>query len=74
LQRSAAPYCGLEREFHVNPRHPQHAAEIPCTLLQLVTYLTGLGASDRETVEIVVDLIRSGRVRLTGNFRDHPLL
>ena len=53
------------------PPPPKH--ETRCTLLQLVSYLTALGASEQETIDTVLELLRSGRVRLTGNFRGRPL-
>lgn len=49
-------------------------ARTHCTLLQLVSYFTSLGASERQTIDTVSELIRSGRVRLTGNFRERSLL
>ena len=42
------------------------------TLLDLV-YALSEGRSDAEVVEIVTHLIRRGRIRLTGNFRDAML-
>jgi hypothetical protein len=51
---------------------PSPKAQTHCTLLQLVSYLTALGASEQDTVEIVLELLRSGRVRLTGSFRSRP--
>lgn len=51
---------------------PSPKAQTRCTLLQLVSYLTELGASEEETVDTVLELLRSGRVRLTGSFRYQP--
>lgn len=56
----------------MKPTSPRQA-EARCTLLQLVSYLTSLGATEQQTVDTVLDLIRSGRVRLTGNFRNGSL-
>jgi hypothetical protein len=39
------------------------------TLLDLVTCISEVTRDDREVVATVVDLINSGRVRLTGTFR-----
>lgn len=51
---------------------PSSKSQTRCTLLQLVSYLTALGASEEETVDAVLELLRSGRVRLTGSFRRQP--
>lgn len=51
---------------------PLPKAETHCTLLQLVSYLTALGVSEQQTIDTVLELLRSGRVRLTGNFRSRP--
>ena len=56
----------------MNPPSPRKS-EARCTLLQLVSYLTSLGASEQQTIDTVLDLIRSGRVRLTGSFREGSL-
>jgi hypothetical protein len=48
----------------------------PCvetTLLELVQALADVTEDDREVVAAVIDLLRSGRVRLTGTFRSQPL-
>jgi hypothetical protein len=42
---------------------------VETTLLDLVTTLGELTEDDREVVTTVVELLRSGRVRLIGNFR-----
>jgi hypothetical protein len=44
-------------------------AVVETTLLELVTTLGELTEDDREVVTTVVELLRSGRVRLIGNFR-----
>ena len=51
---------------------PSPKAQTRCTLLQLVSYLSALGASEQETIDTVLELLRSGRVRLTGSFRRQP--
>jgi hypothetical protein len=51
---------------------PSSKTETRCTLLQLVSYLTALGVSEQQTVDTVLELLRSGRVRLTGSFRNRP--
>ena len=55
------------------PFSPKPAPRAHCTLLQLVTYLTKLGACEQETSDTALALIRSGQIRLTGSFRDRPL-
>ena len=40
------------------------------TLLDLVAAVTEVAEGEDETVAIVVALLRSGRVRLAGNFRE----
>jgi len=46
---------------------PDRSAEM--TLLELVTAVGQTAASDRETIAVVLELLRSRRVRLRGNFR-----
>ena len=43
------------------------------TLLELVCALGEVTEDDREVVATVLALLRSGRVRLRGNFRDVPI-
>ena len=40
------------------------------TLLELVCVLGEIATDDEEVVATVLHLLESGRVRLTGNFRD----
>jgi hypothetical protein len=42
------------------------------TLLELVGAVSESTDSDRETVAVVLDLLRTKRVRLRGNFRGAP--
>jgi hypothetical protein len=42
------------------------------TLLELVAAVGDLTDSDRETVAVVLELLRTKRVRLRGNFKDLP--
>ena len=44
------------------------------TLLDLVTELSATGASDREVVAAVMDLLETGRVRLVGQICEEQLL
>jgi hypothetical protein len=44
------------------------------TLLDLVTELSATGASDREVVAAVMDLLETGRVRLIGQVCEEQLL
>jgi hypothetical protein len=46
---------------------------VETTLLELVTTLGELTEDDREVVATVVELLRSGRVRLIGNFRGQKI-
>ena len=48
-------------------------AVVETTLLELVTTLGELTEDDREVVTTVVELLRSGRVRLIGNFRGQKI-
>ena len=51
---------------------PDAIAETPhvTTLLELVRVLGEITEDDREVVATVLSLLRSGQVRLCGNFRD----
>jgi len=50
---------------------PSEPAEL--TLLELVGAVSELTDSDRDTVAIVLELLRTKRVRLRGNFKGHPV-
>ena len=51
------------------------ASERPTlTLLDLVRELCATGAGEREVTSTVMDLVRSGRVRLIGQIRGEHLL
>jgi hypothetical protein len=43
------------------------------TLLELVAAVSEVARNEAELVATVVDLLESGRARLTGNFRDIPV-
>ena len=43
------------------------------TLLELVTALCESTDDDQEVVGTVLHLLETGRVRLSGNFRGHPI-
>jgi len=43
------------------------------TLLELVAAVSEVARSEAELVATVLDLVESGRARLTGNFRDIPI-
>jgi len=51
-------------------------ATLRTTLLDLVALLSGLTKSEEETVRMARALIASGKVQLTGSFRDccHKML
>lgn len=42
------------------------------TLLEVVQTLSRCGLEEGEMVEVVRGLLHSGRLRLRGNFRQHP--
>ena len=42
------------------------------TLLELVTAIGETTEDDQEVVRTVLHLLETGRVRLCGNFRNHP--
>lgn len=46
------------------------SASIEFTLLELIQAVNEVAETERELVATVVHMVRSGRVRLTGNFRD----
>jgi hypothetical protein len=48
-------------------------AVVETTLLELVTTIGEITEDDREVVTTVVELLRSGRVRLIGNFRGQKI-
>ena len=52
---------------------PERGEVLETTLLELVTRLSATTADETETVEAAVALLRSGRARLTGNFRNVPI-
>lgn len=43
------------------------------TLLELVAAVSEVTSNEAELVATVLDLLESGRARLTGNFRDIPV-
>ena len=59
------------------PRELEDAARDACvetTLLELVRAIGEITSDDREVVQTVRELLRSGRVRLIGNFRGQTAL
>jgi len=56
-------------DFGLAPLPPTSA-----TLLDLVSALTGTGATDEEVVAAVMDLIETGRAKLVGEIGEHHLL
>ncbi len=46
---------------------------VETTLLALVQALAEVTEDDREIVAVVIHMIRSGRVRLVGSFRDQRI-
>jgi len=43
------------------------------TLLALVRAVSEVARDDREVVATILHMLRSGEVRLCGNFRNHPI-
>ena len=43
------------------------------TLLALVRAVSEVTRDDREVVATILHMLRSGEVRLCGNFRNHPI-
>ena len=54
--------------------HSAFASPTTITLLDLVVELNATGASDREVVAAVMDLLETGRVRLIGEICEEHLL
>jgi predicted nucleic-acid-binding protein len=46
---------------------------VETTLLELVRVVSEVTEDDREVVSTVMEMLRSGRVRLCGTFRDSSL-
>gem|GEM_PF-1958767 len=59
-------HTGRTAGHHRRQRAPR---VVETTLLELVQALGELTHDDREVVATVVELVREGKVRLTGNFR-----
>lgn len=53
--------------------HAAATTTLDVTLLELVTAVAEETSDEREIVATVMYMLRSGRARLTGNFRDEPL-
>jgi hypothetical protein len=54
-------------------RETESVDQQTATLLELVEAVADVTSDDREVVATVLHLLRSGRVRLIGNFRGEPL-
>lgn len=63
----------VRRNTQVLPGHVE-TGHVETTLLQLVQVVSEVARDDREVVATVRELLRSGRVKLTGNFKDDPPL
>jgi len=55
------------------PRPRATRAVRSVTLLELVTAVSETTADEREIVAAVLHMLRSGQVRLSGNFRGEPV-
>jgi hypothetical protein len=53
---------------------PDFTPRTTITLLDLVSELSATGATDREVVAAVMDLLETGRVRLSGQICDEHRL
>lgn len=49
---------------------PKPTSATDVTLLELVQAVAEVTSDEREIVATVLDMLRSGRARLTGNFHD----
>jgi hypothetical protein len=58
----------IQTQLQTAPRQRMHT-----TLLDLVWAVSEVTRDETELVTAVVDLLESGRARLTGNFRDIPI-
>jgi hypothetical protein len=56
-------------EIETNPSDEPQAV----TLLELIDAVSEVSESEEEVVATVSHMLNSGRVRLTGNFRDTPI-
>jgi hypothetical protein len=63
--RSAARTIPLEIPVQYQNREPE-----PVTLLELVDAVCDVTDDEREVVATVIHMLRSGAVKLCGNFRD----
>jgi hypothetical protein len=54
-------------------QNPQEALSGERTLLELVQSIGEITSNDEEVVATVIYMLRSGRVRLCGNFRDERI-
>ena len=52
---------------------PLPEGETQLTLLELVSAVSEMTSNDAEVTEAVLSLLRSGRVRLCGNFKGEPI-
>jgi hypothetical protein len=62
---AAVPSAAIEPAFTREP--------LRLTLLELVGAVCDVTTSDAEVVATVIYMIETGRVRLSGNFRDVPI-
>lgn len=72
--QAARPMLRAEERRALRVR-PSHGGEyvVESTLLDLVQAVADESEDEREVVATVLHLLRSGRVRLTGNFGDRGL-
>lgn len=60
------------RSIHEIDTSPNETPQ-PLTLLELIDAVSEVSQSEQEVVATVVYMLQSGRVRLTGSFRDTPV-
>lgn len=58
--------------IHEIPTNPSNAPE-PVTLLELIEAVSEVSESEQEILATVTYMLNSGRVRLSGSFRDTPI-
>lgn len=58
--------------IHEIPTNPSNEPQ-PVTLLELVEAVSDVSESEQEVLATVTYMLNSGRVRLSGSFRDTPI-
>ena len=58
---------------HEIPMDSKNEEPEPMTLLELIEAVSEVSQSEREVIATVSYMLNSGRVRLSGSFRDTPI-